>query len=103
MLQIGGTVLTLRRAHGDENDFRCAYRFDEIGRESEAVLVVIAPNHFLEAGLVNRHPAGLERRNLRRVLVDARDSVAVFGQARTDHEADVARANNRDLHGTTRY
>src|SRR3954470_4721867 len=39
VLQAGGAVLALRRADGDEHDFRAADRGRQIGRERQAVFV----------------------------------------------------------------
>ena len=51
-----------------------------------------------EARLVDRDLAPAQRVDLVRVDVDADDGVAVLGEARPDHEADVARPDDSDVH-----
>jgi len=65
--------------------------------------VIVAPDHFLEARLVDRHAAGFEHVDLGLILVDADDRVAVFGKARSEHEADVPGADDGDFHIRIRY
>ena len=69
----------------------------------QPVLVLVAADHLLEARLVDRHLAGLERGDLRRVLVDADDGVPVFGEAGAQHETDVPGSDDSDFHFTIRY
>ena len=67
---------------------------------------LVAPDHLLQAGLVDRDLPSLEHPDFRRILVDANDLVTVFGEARAGHEANVASSNNRYLHSPalpTRY
>jgi len=90
MLQIGGAIVALRRADGNEDDVRRLDRCRQVRGEGEAILVLVAEHDFFEARLVNRHLAGLERRDFRGVLVDARDGVPIFGQARSQNEAHIA-------------
>ena len=96
--QIGRAVFVLRRADGDEDDARGAHGTREIGRELEALLRPVAPDHLLEAGLVDGHDAAPKPPDLRRILVDARDVVAVFRQTGSQHQADVACSDDRNFH-----
>src|SRR5437016_5951347 len=57
----------------------------------------------VSAATTVRHLAAVERCDLGSVLVDADHRVSVLGEARTDHEADVPRADNGDFHFTIRY
>ena len=50
-----------------------------------------------------RAPPALEQGHFRLVLIDARNGVSVFGQARTEHQADVPCSDDGDFHFTIRY
>ena len=103
MLQVGGAVLALRRANGDEDDLGRAYGAGQLGREAEALFVSVPADDLFETWLVDRHLASGERPNLRLVLVDADNGVAVFGEAGAHDEPDVPAADDGDFHVTTRY
>ena len=70
----------------------------QLGGEREALLGGVALDDFLEAGLVDRNLAALERLDLVDVGIDADDVVAVLGETRSDDQADVARADDRNPH-----
>ena len=57
--------------------------------EQQQAKTLIAKDHLLEAGLVDRDLAGLEHGHFRLVFVDARNRVPVFSQARTEHQTDI--------------
>ena len=103
MLQIGRPVFSLRRADSDECDIRPANRFRQIGREAQTLLAVIAADELGEARLEDRHLAGLERANLRRILIHTHDVVAVLGQAGAQDQTDVSCSDDGDFHFTIRY
>ena len=63
--------------------------------------VDVALDQRFEPGLVDRHAAGVERRDLARVDVEAQHVVADFREAGAGDEADVARADHRDLQALT--
>src|SRR5436189_155679 len=86
-----------------EHDFRGAHGTAKIGAEGQAFFVVVAPDEFLEAWLVDRHLAAGERLDLGFILVDADDRVAVLRETRTHDEPDIPCADDGDFHVTTRY
>ena len=63
----------------------------------------VAPDHFFEAGLVDRHLPRAQRRDLRFVFVHAGNRVSVFGKAGAQHEPDVPCSHDGDFHFTIRY
>jgi len=103
VLQVGGAVFALRGPDGDEHDRGRTNGGRQVGSEGEAILMLIAEDHFLEAGLVDRHLAALEHGQFGLVLVHARDGVPVFCQARPQHKPDIARPHDGNLHFTIRY
>ena len=103
MLEIGGPVFALWRADGDEHDFRGAHGAAKVGVEGQTFFMLVAPDEFLEAWLVDRHPAADERLDLGFILVDADDGIAVLGETRTDDEPDIPSPDDGDFHVTTRY
>ena len=99
VLQVGGAVLAGRRADGDEDDLRLrGRRAPERGREGQALLALVPPDHLLEPGLVDGDLAPLQHPDLGRVLVDADDLVAVLGEAGAGNQPDVSAPNHRYLH-----
>ena len=60
VLEIGCTILTLRRANGNEDDIRLINRGTKVGRKRQPAVGAIPPDHFLQAGFVDRHLALLE-------------------------------------------
>jgi hypothetical protein len=87
------------RAHGDEHRIGILHRFGGVSGKEQALFLDVAGDEGLEAGLVDRHDAGLELVDLRLVLVHAGDDVAEIGKTGARHEADIARSDNRDTHG----
>ena len=70
----------------------------ELGGEGEPPAATLLRDQLVEAGLVDRHLAALERRDLVGVLVDADDVMAEIGKAGAGNEADIAGADHRDAH-----
>ena len=103
VLQVGRSVLALGRSDGDEDKIRGAHRGVQLGGERQALLVVVAADDFLEARLVDRHPARFEHVDFRGILVDADDRVAVFRKARTQDKPHVPGSDHGDFHFTIRY
>jgi hypothetical protein len=102
VLQVRRAVLTGGCADGDEDDLRLLHAAREGGREREALLRTVSPDHFFQSGLVNRNLAALEQADLRGVLVDADDVVAVLRQAGPCHQPDVPAPDDRYLHSCPR-
>jgi hypothetical protein len=66
--------------------------------ESQALFGAVAPDHLLQARLVDWNASALQCPDLGRVFVNANDVVAVLGQASACHETDVAAPDDRNLH-----
>ena len=92
-----------RRADGNEYRLRARHRASEIGGERQSPRRDIAPDELVESRLVDRHPPRLERRDLRRVLVDAHHIVPEVRQTRPRHQADIARTDHHDMHEKPDY
>ena len=58
----------------------------------------VALDQRVEAGLVDRHAARVQHRDLRGVDVEAQHVVADLGETGAGDEADVPGADHRDLH-----
>ena len=61
----------------------------------------VGGDQLVEARLVDRDLAALQRRDLAGVLVDAGDVVAEIGKAGAGHKADIAGADHCDAHEKT--
>ena len=69
-----------------------------LGRERQAPRAQIALDDVLQAGLVDRDLALLERRDLGFVLVGADDLHAELREAGAGHETDVPGSDHADVH-----
>jgi hypothetical protein len=103
MLKVGRAVFARRCADGDEDDFRRANGPGQVGGKAQTFLGPVAPDHLFQARLVDGHLAAVQGGNLRLVLIDTDDTVAVFGQTATDHEPDIPGSYDSDFHFTIRY
>jgi len=56
-------------------------------------------NDFLKSGFVDGHLARLERFYFSRIVVHADDVMAHVGEARSGDEADIAGADDGNVHG----
>ncbi len=99
--EIGLAAVFRWRADGDEDHVRLTDAGGEVRREGEPAIVGVPDHHLLEARLVDGHPAGLERLDLRAVVVHADDVIAQIGEHRTRDQADVSSADDADVHGHT--
>ena len=63
----------------------------------------VGGDQIVEARLVDRHLAALQRRDLAGVLVDAGDVMAEIGKAGPGNEADIAGADHRDAHEVPKH
>src|SRR5687767_1350985 len=97
MLEIGGPVLVLRRADGDEDDLRLADRARQCGRKCQASFLAIAANQFLEPRLINGNLSTLQHPDLRVVVVDAYDIIATLSEAGARDEAHIPCSDNCDF------
>ena len=87
-----------RRADGDEHGVGAVHRGGEIGGEGQAALLDVVGDQLVEARLVDRDLAALQALDLAGVLVDADHVVAEIGKAGAGDQADIARADHRNLH-----
>ena len=101
VLQVGGAVLALWRAHGDELDGAKAGGLRDVGGELQATGLHIALHHVLQTGFVDGDFARLQGIYLLHVGVVANDVVADFGQAGAGHQPDIAGANHGNLHSNS--
>ena len=88
----------LRCADRDEDDACRAHGARQILGELEPLFCDVPPDHLLEARLVNRHDAPAKLTQLGLILVDARDIVAGLGETSSEHQAHIARSDDRNLH-----
>ena len=87
-----------RRADRDEDRVGLGHRRLQVGGEAQPPGLHVGGDQIVEARLVDRHLAALERRDLAGVLVDAGDVMAEIGKAGPGNEADIAGADHRDAH-----
>ena len=92
--EIGVAGVGGRRADRDVDEVGAVDRLADVGREREALAV--SRDQLLEAGLVDRHLAALQRRDALGDDVADDDRVAELGEAGTGDEADVAGAEDGD-------
>ena len=102
MLEIGGAVLVLRRADGDEDDLGLANGARQRRRKRQPPFLAVAPHQLLEARLVNRDLPPLEHPNLGVVVVDADDVISAFGEAGTRDEAHIPGSDDSDFQSVSR-
>ena len=97
--QVGEAVAAARgRTNRDEHRVGCGDRAGELGREFQPAGARIVGHQLIEAGLVNRHFAARQSRDLRLVLVDANDLMAEIGKTRAGNKADIAGADHGNAH-----
>ena len=61
----------------------------------------VVGDQLLETGLEDRDPAGVQRLDLARVLVDADHVMAEIGKADPGHKTDITRTDHGDVHETS--
>ena len=91
------------RAHCDEDYRRIRDGVFQIRRESQALVAYIAFDQFGEPGFVDRDHSILEPGDLITVVIDANHFVSAFCEAASNHEADITRTNNREIHFYSRW
>ena len=70
----------------------------EIRGEGQPPLAHVGRDEIVEAGLVDRDLAAQQALDLRRVVVDADHDMTEIGETGSRHQADIARADHRDVH-----
>ena len=98
VLQVGRAVLVGRGAHRDELQQPVRHRLCHVGGEAQPAGGAVARHHVEQAGLVDRHAAGLDDADLLGVEVQAQHVVAHLGETGAADQADVAGADDGDLH-----
>jgi len=98
MAQVGRAVFLRRGAHRDEDHIAVRHGLRGVGGEMDAALAVVARDHGVQTGLVNRHAARLQQLHARGVVVQAQHRKAQVGQTGPGHQAHVAGANNGHFH-----
>ena len=98
VLEIGGAVLALRRADGDEDDLRGFDGAGQLGRERQPAFGRVALDELGQPGLVDGHAGPPQHPDFALVLVDADHVVARLGQAGSHHQPDISRSNDRYFH-----
>jgi hypothetical protein len=96
--KIGAAVGPRGRADRDQRERRAGHGVADRRREAQAAELRVALHELREARLEDRNLAALEHRDAAGVDVDARDVVAEIREASAGDQADVAGADDRDLH-----
>jgi hypothetical protein len=99
VFQVGAAVFVRRGADGDELDVAEGHGLRRVGGEAQAAGFNVGLDQFAQAGLVDGHAAVVEDGDLGGVDVEAADAVAEVGQTGAGDEADVAGADDGDVHG----
>ena len=94
VLKIGGAVFIRRSADGDEQNVGRRNRRADVGRETQASVLLVALDEILETRLVDRKNVLLQAFDLRLDHVGADDIVAGLRQACAHDESNVAGADN---------
>jgi hypothetical protein len=95
---VGRAVVAGGRAHGDELHLAVGGGECGVGGEGQAPRGHVAAHHLLQPGLVQRHLASLQARDLVAVQVQAQHFVAHVGQAGAADQPHVAGSDHRQLH-----
>jgi hypothetical protein len=90
-----------RGADGDEHRVGLGHRLGGVGVEVQAAGLDVLGHQEVQAGLEDRDAAGLQALDLAGVLVDTGDRMAEVRKTGSADQADIARADHRDLHGSS--
>ena len=96
--EIDAAIGLRRRRHGDEDDLRGVHAVLGGVGEPQALGGDVAVDEFLQAGLVDRDLAGLQRIDFALVVIDADDVMADFRETSAGNKADVAGTNDAEIH-----
>ena len=97
--QVGETIAAARgRTNRDEHRISCGNRASEFRREFQPARARIVGDQVIKAGLIDRHLAAAQRRDLCLVLVDADNLVPEVGKASAGNKADIAGADHGNAH-----
>jgi hypothetical protein len=98
VLEIRRPVFVRRRSNRDELDVAVFHALFDVGGKADPAGFPRALQDFVKARLMDRHAAVVEDVDLASIDIDAKYVVADFGETRTGHQSDVARANNGYFH-----
>src|SRR6516225_7480294 len=99
MGQVGMPVPTTRRgADGDEYSVGAPHRLSQRGGKCQPPLLEVRADDIAEPGLEDWNFACVQTRNLRAILIHARDLVAEIRNTSARNEAHVASADYRNPH-----
>jgi hypothetical protein len=98
VLQVGAAIFIGRGAHGNELDVAKGHGVGHVGGEAQAPGLDVGLDQRAQAGLVDGHAAAVQGGDLGGVDVQAADAVAQVRQAGAGDEADVAGADDGDVH-----
>src|SRR5687767_9236926 len=100
MREVGSAVRAARRADSDDHGVRPRRRRFQIGGKLQAALRSVRTHELFQSRLIDRHLATIQRRDFFDVLVNAGHMMTEIGEAGSGHKADIAGANDGDLHET---
>jgi hypothetical protein len=89
-----------RGADGDEHRVGAGQRLGKVEGELEPACGDVLGDELVETRLEDRDAPFTQRRDFACVLVDAAHLMAEIGKARAGYQADVARADHHDSHGS---
>jgi hypothetical protein len=97
--EIGGIVAAPRRRRdGDEDRLRLRHGRFEIAGEMQPAGLPVGMNEAVEPGFVNGDASGIEIIDPRRIMVDAEDIEAKFGEAGARNQPDIAGPDDSYFH-----
>ena len=97
--QVGRAVLLGRGADGDEDDLGLLHGGVQVRGELEAAIGDVAPDHLLQARLVDGHDALVQAVDLGRDLVHADHVVAHVRKDDARDQPDIPCSDNANVHG----
>jgi len=98
MLQVGGAVLLGRCADGDKNHLGAVEFFGDVGGKAEPPSLDVTLDDVIQARFIDGYPAVFEGVDFVMVFIDANDGMAKVGKARGGNKADIACADNGNVH-----
>ena len=89
---------TRRGANRDEYSVGATHRLSQRGGKCQPPLLEVRADNIAEPGLEDWNFAGIQSRNLRAILIDARDLMAEIRNTSARNEAHIASADYRNPH-----
>ena len=94
--KIGLTALGRRRAHGDKDHLAVAQRLGQVAGKAQPAAAMTL-QQIRQKLLIDRDFSALQSRHPIGVIINARDLMAQFGETGCRNQANIARANDRNL------